>query len=640
MISQSIQDLKSKIQIGLVGKPGRLLRHYFLISVILVAGGLVASGLLEIFFRYRESKEHLALLQQEAAAVAALKIERFIQDIETAMKAVAKGQGVAPDFKFELKRLFYLAPAITQATILDDRGNRLAQLSRLRVVSTAKDSDYSSSTAFQQARLGRSYLGPVFFARNSEPYLTIALPIEHFKGEIVGALLAEVNLKYVWDVVSSIKAGKAGYAYVVARSGDLVAHPDIALVLQNRNIADLAQVRAAFGSALETGKFREAKNFHGKDVISSFALIPRLDWAVFIERPIEEVYETLYGSLLRTSTLLLIGLGVALLASGLVARRVLRPLTRLGEGVERIGSGDLSYRVDLKTRDEIETLAEQFNKMAGALQEAYDRLEEKVAERTRELVTANEKLKELDKLKSDFLSNVSHELRTPLTAIEGLAANLLDGIIGPLNDKQSEYIKDIRASTDRLARLIEDLLDLSIISSGRAEMKPSAIFVPALLQEVTNGLRTIAKDKRTDLQIGLIDPDLTVWADRDRITQVLTNLIGNAIKFTPAKGKVIVSAHTNGDAWAQVSIVDTGPGIPSEETKKIFDEFYQVTRPGKEKSRGVGLGLAISKKVVETHGGKIWVESEMGKGTSFHFTLPTQSITPPGIKERNHGTFW
>ena len=272
-------------------------------------------------------------------------------------------------------------------------------------------------------------------------------------------------------------------------------------------------------------------------MISSFALIPRLDWAVFIERPVEEVYETLYGSLLRTSTLLLIGLGVALLASGLVARRVLSPLKRLGEGVKRIGSGDLNYRVDLRTGDEIESLADQFNKMAGALQEAYDRLEEKVAERTRELVTANERLKELDNLKSDFLSNVSQEARTPLTAIEGLAANLLDGIIGPLNDKQSEYIKDIRASTDRLARLIEDLLDLSIISSGRAEMKPSAIHVPALLQEVTNGLRTIAKDKRTDLQIGLIEPDLTVWADRDRITRFSQILLAMLYKIYPGTGK-------------------------------------------------------------------------------------------------------
>ena len=456
--------------------------------------------------------------------------------------------------------------------------------------------------------------------------MTIALPVEQFKGEIVGVLLADVNLKYVWDVVSSIKAGKAGYAYVVGRSGDLVAHPDIALVLQNRNIADLAQVQAAFGSAIDAGKFREAKNIHGKDVISSFALIPRLDWAVFIERPIEEVYETLYGSLLRTSTLLLIGLGVALLASGLVARRVLRPLRRLGEGADRIGSGDLSYRVNLKTRDEIEALAEQFNKMAAALQGAHDRLEEKVADRTRELVTANEKLKELDKLKSDFLSNVFHELRTPLTAIEGLAANMLDGIIGPVNDKQIEYLADIKTSTDRLARLIENLLDLSIIAAERAEMKPSAISLLALVQEVSLGLRTIAKNKLTDLELGSLEP-LTVWADRDRIAQVLTNLIGNAIKFTPPQGRVVVSAHMNGGAWAQVSIADTGPGIPPEEVRKIFDEFYQVTRPGKQKSQGVGLGLAISKKLVEMHGGKIWVESEIGKGSMFHFTLPTQPKT-------------
>jgi len=203
---------------------------------------------------------------------------------------------------------------------------------------------------------------------------------------------------------------------------------------------------------------------------------------------------------------------------------------------------------------------------------------------------------------------------------------MLDGIIGPVNDKQIEYLADIKTSTDRLARLIENLLDLSIIAAERAEMKPSAISLLALVQEVSLGLRTIAKNKLTDLELGSLEP-LTVWADRDRIAQVLTNLIGNAIKFTPPQGRVVVSAHMNGGAWAQVSIADTGPGIPPEEVRKIFDEFYQVTRPGKQKSQGVGLGLAISKKLVEMHGGKIWVESEIGKGSMFHFTLPTQPKT-------------
>ena len=622
MISQSIQDLKSKIQIGFVGKPGRLLRHYFLISVILVAGGLVASGLLEIFFRYRESKEHLALLQQEAAAVAALKIERFIQDIETAMKAAAKGEGVAPDFKFELKRLFYLAPAITQATILDDRGRRLAQLSRLRVVSTAKDSDYSSSTAFQQARLGRSYLGPVFFARNSEPYLTIALPIEQFKGEIVGALLAEVNLKYVWDVVSSIKAGSAGYAYVVARSGDLVAHPDIALVLQNRNIADLAQIRAAFGSAVETGKFREAKNIHGKDVISSFALIPRLDWAVFIERPVEEVYETLYGSLLRTSTLLLIGLGVALLASGLVARRVLSPLKRLGEGVKRIGSGDLNYRVDLRTGDEIESLADEFNKMAVGLQQAREELEQKVAHRTAELALVNQKLDEASRHKSAFLASVSHEFRTPLNAIIGFAEVLLDPKLKVTEQERKQFLSDIFNSGKHLLKLINEVLDLSKIEAGRMDLQIEPASLHATLETVQKTMRPLA-DKRAIVMRFESDGEVgTLPMDVARIRQVLLNLLGNAIKFTPDGGAVWVrAARENGQA--RIEVGDTGPGIPDEDRQRIFLEFERLAANGKgDKSEGTGLGLALAKKFVELHGGKLWMESEMGQGSRFFFTLP------------------
>ncbi len=488
---------------------GHLLRYYFLISGLLVAGGLITSALVEVYYRLHESRDHLAQLQKEAAVTTAVKIEKFIQDVETAMRSAAKGLDIdrqsAADARFELKRLLFLAPAISDAVLIAADGKERLWLSRLAVAATRREITPTESPAFQHAKNGRTYFGQAYLVRSSEPYMTMAVPIEEFKGTVIGVLKAEVNLKYVWDVVSAIKAGKGGYAYAVSRSGDLIAHPEIMLVLQGRNVAELEQVRAAFRPpAVDRGvHLPTVRNLRGQDVISSFALIPRLDWAVFIERPASEAYEAIYASLLRTSALLLIGLGMAILASYFVARRVLRPLGVLGEGVSRIGSGDLGFRVDLNTGDEIQTLAEQFNKMTGALQEAYNRLEEKVAERTRELVTANEKLKELDKLKSDFLSNVSHELRTPLTAIEGLAANMLDGITGPLSEKQIEYLTDVRASSDRLARLIEDLLDLSVIAAGRAEMRPATITLDALVREVALGLRTIAKSKLTDLELGI-----------------------------------------------------------------------------------------------------------------------------------------
>ena len=313
-------------------------------------------------------------------------------------------------------------------------------------------------------------------------------------------------------------------------------------------------------------------------------------------------------------------IALALVLGYAISWSLIGPVRQMAARFRQIASGDFSQEIAVPNRDEFGDLAANLNRMSKELGQLYEQLES----RNRELADANQKLDEANRHKSMFLANMSHELRTPLTAIEGLAANMLDGIIGPVNDKQVEYLSDIKASSDRLARLIEDLLDLSIVAAGRAEMRPSAISLGALVQEVAHGLRTIAKHKLTDLELGVVEQGLTVWADRDRVAQVLTNLIGNAIKFTPPKGKVMVSAHMNGGAWAQVTIADTGPGIAPEEAIKIFDEFYQVTRPGKNKSQGVGLGLAISRKLVEMHGGRIWVESIAGKGSVFHFTLPTQ----------------
>jgi PAS domain S-box-containing protein len=233
-----------------------------------------------------------------------------------------------------------------------------------------------------------------------------------------------------------------------------------------------------------------------------------------------------------------------------------------------------------------------------------------------------QRLKELDKMKSAFVSNVSHELRTPLTAIKASADNMLDRLIGDLNGKQVGYLTRIKSNSDRLARLINDLLDLSTIEAGKIDLRPTNLPLVTLVKEAAESLRPVAAEKLINLTVMSADPGVIAWADRDKVIQVLMNLIGNALKFTPNRGKVTIAVAKNSAAWMQISVTDTGPGIPAEEVNKVFGRFYQIGQAGTQKTQGTGLGLAISKALVEMHGGKIWVESEAGKGSTFSFTLP------------------
>ena len=608
----------------------RLVRNYFFIFATLIGGGLVTSGLLEIYFRYYENQEQIAVTQGEAAKAAVTKIAQYILEIEGQMKSATLSQvvavnGLSPEYRFELSKLLYVAPAITDVAAVDEQGTARLQVSRFRATEPSGNADYSKSPAFLQSQQGVTFFGRVYFVRDSEPYLTMAVPIERFPGSVIGVLVAEVNLRYIWEIVRDIRVGKAGYAYIVARAGDIIAHPDIGLVLSRRKADYLEQVKAALRPApvIQKPESMVTSSLSGEKVLSSYAFLPGLDWAVVVEQPLGEAYERLYASLLRTSTLVLLGLGMALLAAAYVARRVVRPLHTLQRGVERIGKGDLDFHLQIATGDEIQTLAEEFNKMAAALRDAYANLEDRVRERTQELMVANERLKELDKMKSQFLSNVSHELKTPLTAIGGLVDNMIDGLTGPLNGKQTRYMTGIKDSTERLARLIRDLLDLSVIESGKSELKPARFSLGSLIREVAETLKPLAVEKGIAVEIARTNGDATAWADRDKITQVLTNLIVNAVKFSPAGGSLKLSmAPANDGGLLEVSVSDTGPGIPPTEVERIFHEFYQISQPGREKTMGVGLGLAISKKLVEMHGGKIRVESVPGEGSTFFFTLP------------------
>ena len=625
-----IQNLKCRIQNKRAEqKHSRLVRHYFLISLVLISGGLITSGLSELYFRYRESAADLVRLQQEITSGAASKIEQFVQEIERTTRGAAKSReitekGLSPEYRFELRRLLVIAPAITEAVAIDSDGISRVAVSRLTRVSPGDEKIDSAFPALQSAKEGKSYFGPVYFYRDSEPHVTIAVPIERYVGRAIGVLKVHVNLKYVWDLTAKLRVGTEGYAYAVLHNGDLIAHPDISLVLQRRNVAHLNQVRLAFQprNDAESLTWTIATNLQGRRVFSSWSPIPILGWAVFVEQPVDEVYGPLYASLFRTSGFLLLGLGMALVASLFVAQRVVRPLEMLRKGVERIAGGDMNSRLELKTGDEIEVLAEEFNRMTDNLREAYSGMEKKVQMRTHELAVANERLQELDRMKSDFVSNVSHELRTPLTAIKGAADLMLRRVTGPLTEKQVHYLTRVKSNTQHLTGLINDLLDLSKIESGRIEVKSSPVSLSNLVHEVVDALRPVAAEKVIELESAVPRKPILVLADRDKINQILMNLIGNAIKFTPVQGRVTVSTLTIGDENVQVSVSDTGPGVPPDETNKIFAKFYQVAELNGANPKGTGLGLAIAKALVELHGGQIWVDSEPSRGSTFCFTLP------------------
>ncbi|HYA05670.1 MAG TPA: cache domain-containing protein, partial [Xanthobacteraceae bacterium] len=362
----------------------RLFVKYVALFVTLVVLALVANGAFEVWFSYREHKSALIDLQHQQAQAAADKIEEFITQIESQVGWTTQlpwSDGTLDQRRFDALRLLRQVPAITELAQIDASGHEQLKVSRLTMDVVGSGIDYSSKPEFAQAVAHKVYYGSVYFRRESEPYMTLSLAGTR---RDTGVSIAQVNLKLIWDVVSGIKVGEHGHAYVVDADGRLIAHPDISLVLRNTDMSKLAQVKSArAGSASEN--VQEANDIGGHKVLTAYAPVNPLGWYVFVETPIEEAYAPLYRSIERTGYVLLGALLLAFVAGMFLAGRMVVPIQALRAGAARLGSGDLSQRIAIKTGDEVEGLADQFNDMAGRLQESYATLERKVEQRTAEL---------------------------------------------------------------------------------------------------------------------------------------------------------------------------------------------------------------------------------------------------------------
>ena len=401
----------------------RLFAKYVALFVAVVGVALLSNGIFEVFFYYREHKVALIRIQHEQAEAAAAKIGQFIKEIESQLGwttqlpwSVASMQ----DRRFDALRLLRQVPAITELSQIDSTGRERLRVSRLAMDVLDSGLDLSKDPKFTEAVANKVYYGPVYFRRESEPYMTLSLAGTR---KDAGVSIAEVNLKLIWDVVSQIKVGERGHAYVVGSQGRLIAHPDISLVLRNTDMSKLVQVHAALAAQaalaeqaaqaaqavqsapgaraapsppplpaprIEAGdsaadSLQGALNIQGQEVLTASAPIAPLGWIMFVELPVKEAYASLYAALQRLAAVLLGASIFAVLAGIFLARRMVGPIQALRAGAERIGGGDFAQRISIKTGDELEGLANQFNDMGARLQESYADLENKVELRTAEL---------------------------------------------------------------------------------------------------------------------------------------------------------------------------------------------------------------------------------------------------------------
>ncbi|TMK16482.1 MAG: HAMP domain-containing protein, partial [Alphaproteobacteria bacterium] len=645
----------------------------------------------------------------------------------------------------------------------------------------------SDNPRFTQTQNQPVWLSPVYFD-GLDPFIAVAM---RHSGRNAGSTVAEVNLKFLSNFFDPDKVGKGNEAFVVGPAGRLLADSNSER-RPGTNLASLPQVAAMVNPGRKPLEF--GNDLDGRSVLSAAAPIPRMQWYVFFEQPLSTALQPVYNLLFRTAWLLALGVLLAVLFGMLMARHMVVPIRALQFGAQQLETSDFGHRIDVRTGDEIEDLADHFNRMADQLQGSYSRLEQKVAERTRDLARSVAELKALEEIgravtsslniksvlativtraveltqadagaiysydssrdafeltgthalppsfqdavrtirvkldesalglsakqrqpicfpdlstapnyplrdltlsagfhsvlivpllgpeevlgalvlqrrsigdfpastiglmrtfadqsvlamnnarlfreveekgrelavanehKSQFFANMSHELRTPLNGILGFAELLLDGLYGALPEKALEIVGRMQKDGKHLLGLINDVLDISKIEAGQLSLSFDEYSLQGLVEAVMTSTGVLAQTKGIELK-AVISPDLPIgYGDERRLTQVLLNIVGNAIKFTDT-GSVEVHASAIGDHFV-IAVRDTGPGIPAADHARIFEDFQQIDNSITRQKGGTGLGLSIARRLLAAHGGRIDLRSTPGTGSTFTIFLPIRA---------------
>ncbi len=641
----------------------------FLVLAVIV---LTFASTIYIYFNIQTQQESISEQQHLIAEGAANTVKSFIQEKFSILKTGASLNSMATadqnQQKIILEKLLGIEPSFRQLIILDERNNELLRISRLSSFARSQVLENVKPDLFSYLSLEELYVSPVYIDDiTNEPMVLMAVPVKNALGDTKGILAAETNLKFMWDMVTSIKVGNSGLAYVVDREGNLIAFSDISRVLRGENLAYLYEVNEFVkGDESDTDSADVSEGIMGNQVVTNHARLETPDWAVVVELPVVEAYGSIMNNIILMLGIIALSILVAVLGGIYLSRRITKPIIRLRDAAIKIGQGVLDTEIEIKSSNEIGELAASLNQMSvnlkksqGEIEKHAADLEERVKERTKNLdekmaemaetkaallnmmedsddtnkslVSAQgqlkqsmTKLEEIDAKKDQFISIAAHELKTPLTSIHGFSQLLQDDKIAVDREKRAKYLSIIDSETKRLATLVTDILDLSRVDLGTIKLMPSEVDINETMSNIQKEMNVQITQKGL-LSEYVIEKNLPkLYTDKERFIQILMNLINNSVKYTP-KGKITVKAARERD-FIHFSIKDTGIGIAKENHGHIFERFYQVDSSYTRKAGGTGLGLSLCKEFIERMGGKIWFESDIGRGSEFHFTIPVKAV--------------